>query len=350
MNFTLFSTSQIIIGHKRVLLLDTRYNKCYFSDKKYIEEYLNLINFRTIKINKKRSILYENLVKLNFGIIHKGDTIIPQVTNNQLFDLTLINNLIVEVSKINVDLLINSKKNLNSILLYNPFIIIHIKKNLPVEKVIDLLDYLINENEKKSIVYIDFEYLIYDDLVSFLVNRDHLIFLTVFSSIKSNYLINYKKNLPNATFLYDEIVLKSCGFIKDSYFSPNSSTYLESQHHNTCLNRKMSIDTEGNIKNCPSMTKSYGNIKDTWLFDIASKTYFQKVWHIKKDEITKCKDCEFRHICTDCRAYIENPEDKFSAPLKCGYNPYTCEWEEWSANPLKQKAIEYYGIQELVKK
>jgi hypothetical protein len=72
--------------------------------------------------------------------------------------------------------------------------------------------------------------------------------------------------------------------------------------------------------------------------------------NLDMDEITKCKDCEFKHICTDCRAYLENPDDQYSAPLKCGYDPYTCEWEEWSTNPLKQKAIEFYGMQELVAK
>jgi hypothetical protein len=38
----------------------------------------------------------------------------------------------------------------------------------------------------------------------------------------------------------------------------------------------------------------------------------------------------------------------YSKPLKCGYNPYTCEWEEWSTNPLKQKAIDYYGMREVL--
>jgi SPASM domain peptide maturase of grasp-with-spasm system len=141
----------------------------------------------------------------------------------------------------------------------------------------------------------------------------------------------------------------SCGNIHPSYFSINVESFTESLAHNTCLNRKIAIDTEGNIKNCPSMAKSYGNIRDTKLIDVVNNADFQKVWHIKKDEITKCKDCEFRHICTDCRAYIENPEDQYSAPLKCGYNPYTCQWEEWSTNPLKQQAIEYYGMQALVK-
>lgn len=140
-----------------------------------------------------------------------------------------------------------------------------------------------------------------------------------------------------------------CGLVSKGLFAPNLLHFTESQHHNTCLNRKISIDANGEIKNCPSMAKSYGNIRDTKLIDVVNNPEFQKVWHIKKDEITKCKDCEFRHICTDCRAYLENPEDQYSAPLKCGYNPYTCEWEEWSTNPLKEKAIAFYGMEELVK-
>ena len=47
---------------------------------------------------------------------------------------------------------------------------------------------------------------------------------------------------------------------------------------------------------------------------------------------------------------LEDPEDIYSAPLKCGYDPYTGEWEEWSTNPLKQKTIQFYGMEDLVKK
>ncbi|GIV28548.1 MAG: hypothetical protein KatS3mg027_2362 [Bacteroidia bacterium] len=84
--------------------------------------------------------------------------------------------------------------------------------------------------------------------------------------------------------------------------------------------------------------------------EVIKKKSFQKYWHIKKDEITVCKDCEFRHICTDCRAYLENPDDLYSKPLKCDYNPYTCQWEEWSTYPLKQKAIEFYDLREIIEK
>ncbi len=147
-----------------------------------------------------------------------------------------------------------------------------------------------------------------------------------------------------------QLDVRFCGIVHPKYFSLSMSHYTESLHYNTCLNRKIAVDAEGNIKNCPSMPFSYGNIKDINIEDVIKKKSFQKYWNIKKDDIAVCKDCEFRYICTDCRAYLENPKDLYSKPLKCGYNPYTNKWEEWSKNPLKQKAIKYYDMQEILPK
>lgn len=169
---------------------------------------------------------------------------------------------------------------------------------------------------------------------------------------------NVKRLSNNTLFCYSSKVLlnrKLCGTISDKFFSLNIKLISESIKHNSCLNRKISIDVNGNIKNCPSMPESYGNIKDTTLEEALNKPGFKKYWNVTKDMIEVCKDCEFRYVCTDCRAYTERTtfdkeEIDLSKPLKCGYNPYTNEWAEWSTNPLKQKAIEYYGMQDLVKK
>lgn len=141
-----------------------------------------------------------------------------------------------------------------------------------------------------------------------------------------------------------------CGLIETNYFSINIDTFFESVLYNSCLNKKISIDKDGNIKNCPAMLQNFGNIKDNTLGEALSHPDFKKYWNITKDQIEVCKDCEFRYICTDCRAYVEEPNNQCSKPLKCGYNPYTNVWEEWSVNPLKQKAIEYYGMQDMIKK
>lgn len=147
----------------------------------------------------------------------------------------------------------------------------------------------------------------------------------------------------------------SCGLIDLKNVNLNRIFYLETKSHNSCLHKKISIDSEGNIRNCPSMPQSFGNIKDTTLEEALNHKDFKKYWNLTKDHIEVCKDCEFRYICTDCRAYTERTHTNSegldtSKPLKCGYDPYTGEWEEWSTNPLKEKAINYYGMQDLVKK
>ena len=69
------------------------------------------------------------------------------------------------------------------------------------------------------------------------------------------------------------------------------------------------------------------DIKDTTLQEALEKPGFKDLWNIKKDDIDVCKDCEFRHICTDCRAFIKDENDIYSQPAKCGYNPYIAKWE-----------------------
>ena len=68
------------------------------------------------------------------------------------------------------------------------------------------------------------------------------------------------------------------------------------------------------------MTESFGKISEKKLSDAINEKEFKKYWTISKDKINVCKDCEFRYICTDCRAFVESKYDK---PLKCGYDPYT---------------------------
>lgn len=146
----------------------------------------------------------------------------------------------------------------------------------------------------------------------------------------------------------------SCGCINLNNLNINRSFYIEALNYNSCLHKKISIDYEGNIKNCPSMVKNFGNIKQTSLRKALLNNDFKEYWDVNKDEIEVCKDCEFRYVCTDCRAYTEKGEDNLgtinlSKPLKCGYDPYTGVWNDWSINPLKEKAIKFYGLQEILK-
>lgn len=120
---------------------------------------------------------------------------------------------------------------------------------------------------------------------------------------------------------------KCCGEINAGSFAPTILCFAESQKYNSCLNRKISVDAAGEIKNCPSQLKSYGNIRHTRLQSALESDGFKSLWSISKDQVEVCRDCEFRYICTDCRALITDHQNIYSKPLKCTYNPYTAQWE-----------------------
>lgn len=138
---------------------------------------------------------------------------------------------------------------------------------------------------------------------------------------------------------------RHCGLISVKHLNaPTPENFFETKSFNGCLNRKVAVDATGEIKNCPSMPLSYGNIRDLHLSQAIASPGFQDTWGISKDQIAVCRDCELRYACSDCRAYLENPADPCSKPLKCGYNPYTAQWEEWSSHPQKQEAIAFYQL------
>lgn len=135
--------------------------------------------------------------------------------------------------------------------------------------------------------------------------------------------------MPSRWVVYTKQMIISeqcCGKIGINNFSINIETYLESKSANTCLNKKVSIDKHGNIKNCPSLITSFGNISNNSIIDVVVSSDFQKTWKITKDQINVCKVCEYRYICTDCRAF-QNNESIFDKPVKCNYNPYSASWE-----------------------
>ena len=211
-------------------------------------------------------------------------------------------------------------------------------KKCSLEKMQEFLGWLEGSLIKAVIFHIDFDQEILDNEMSLLKDYPRLNELHLYGTD----LISENEDIKCYSYTIDYI--KGCGLINKDSMTINQSFYLESQKYNTCLNKKISIDFDGYIKNCPSMKKQYGHISEITLIDVIQQPEFQSLWNIGKDKIHVCQDCEFRFSCTDCRAFLEKPEDIYSKPLKCGYNPYNGEWASWSKNPNKQVAIAFYEL------
>jgi len=131
-------------------------------------------------------------------------------------------------------------------------------------------------------------------------------------------------DLYRLIFTKQQIVDESCcGNIFLEEFTTNIKLFSESKVYNSCLHKKISIDSNGQIKNCPSMKKSFGDHRSVDFKSIVEHSIFTELWNVNKDQIDVCKDCEYRYMCTDCRAFLNSPYDK---PKKCNYDPYTATW------------------------
>ena len=356
--FKLFANCIMVKGFKRSIITDLQKNKLHLVPNDLEEiirksTYSKIDQIYTEYGVENQTVIHEyfqNLIDLELGFFCSETELNFFPTLNLDFNLPFkISNSIIE-NIYEIDVYKNILHQLESLgCQYIEIVFYDLIENSDLEKILNLFFY---SSIKHIGLYIKFDSTKNKKYIKTLTSKKLRLTKIIIHSSEVEKALSVKDyNLNN--ILYTKAKIESfnfCGAVKKEYFAVGMYHFTESQRHNTCLNLKLSIDKNGNIKNCPSMLESFGNIKDTTLEEALNNPNFKKYWNINKDQIEVCKDCEFRHVCTDCRAYMEDPENQYSKPLKCGYNPYTNEWSEWSTNPLKQKAIKFYGMQDLIKK
>ncbi|WP_300486455.1 grasp-with-spasm system SPASM domain peptide maturase [Flavobacterium sp.] len=350
----LFTDCQIVMGKNRAIICDLQRNKYVFIPNSLVSLFdeQGILNLKTVKkeLNNEDLSLFKTYLKLlefhEFIFYCSKDEVTRFPKLNLEFDYpATISNTILDFDR-------NSNHDLKTII--NTFLIPTNCRYIQIrcfdEVKMSFLNAIIHEINLSFLKAADLiiKYsndLPYDELAKWALTNKKIRSITIHSSPDNKIIQDENYGFSVVVAIKDKITSeKHCGIIHHSTFSINIETFTESQKNNTCLNRKLAIDKKGNLKNCPSTKDTFGNLKNTSLEDVLSNPNLKKYWEINKDRIDICKDCEFRHICTDCRAYIQNPKNPYSKPLKCGYNPYTNEWSDWSVNRLKQNAIKYYGI------
>ncbi len=106
----------------------------------------------------------------------------------------------------------------------------------------------------------------------------------------------------------------------------NLPFFNESMNFNVGLNRKVSIDYDGNIKNFVNHLKSFGNVNKIKIENAIKQKVFQELWNIRNDNIEKCKDCEYRYMCLSNSDIIKK-DSRFYKVDDCNYDPYSGKWK-----------------------
>jgi SPASM domain peptide maturase of grasp-with-spasm system len=328
--FNLFSCCIPVCGGKKAAICDLQRNKIYSIPLFLCKILVNLTN-KGISIQEIKS-FYENeydslideylfsLESIECGIFSDDYKNFPLIDLNNYHEAKPITNAIVDFSN-------ESKHSLNKIVTELSMLkcealelrffdtIITIFELREILKATDnstlrSVEILMLYNESFSI----------NNIIDLRKNYSRLQKITLYNS-------NYNKIIEHVDIciLYTKqnISENDCGVVSPWYFISKTENFIEARHYNSCLNKKISVDRLGYIRNCPSMKISYGNIKNTSLIDVLDKTDFKSIWSITKDNIAVCKDCQYRYVCIDCRAFISNDDNVYSKPMKCNYNPYT---------------------------
>lgn len=262
---------------------------------------------------------FDTLIKYDLGHFCCNPFNFPKINKNHLTPCR-VHDCIIELSDANLKNIVfifKSLTNLNCQILE-----LRSYEQFPLDKIEIILDLLKATTIKNVELYIQHSPSNSDKKYLALLSKYPIISNATIHSCKVE--PPKKSNNFNLFFTTQKINDSSCcGNISKEDFKINLSFYLEGLKNNTCLNKKLSITKEGLIKNCPSLSKSYGNVNNTSLEKVVNKKSFKYLWEINKDQINVCKDCEFRYICSDCRAFLNHDNDK---PKKCNYNPYTMSY------------------------
>lgn len=260
----------------------------------------------------------DHLLNKEYGFL----TDVPELflIKNTAFDsASLISNTILDIASTiprNLKSIVNDLNDLNCFHLEIRFFQYH-----SLSTIKSVLDEFSNSKLKSINLLVQYDEVFTSEVLNNLYGDCSKLTKLIFSSApfekiiqQNGYYVEYSKsNIINATH---------CGYVNLNYFTLNQEAFYHNKEYNSCLHGKLSIDTNGEIKNCPAMKVSFGNIANTSVKDVViNDQSFKKNWGIKKDDISVCQNCELRYICSDCRAFTVDATDIYSKPKHCSYDP-----------------------------
>jgi SPASM domain peptide maturase of grasp-with-spasm system len=280
--------------------------------------------FYNNRFNQGIDELFNDLIKKGFGFLTKHPQYFPDLSTE--FDkCEIISNSVINIDKNSEYFTKLIFPQLNEI----GCEAIQLKINECIEFVeiqLNILDDILKNSRIKYVeIIIVNDCLINEKTLSYLLKKNNRI-----KSIISYDTFTHRKTeiCENSSKFKNELYNLSVNQYYSQIFQINLLAFTEAQNHNLYFNRKVAIDKNGDVKNCLTNNKVFGNIKENTIKEVISTPEFRKIWYISKNKIEICKDCEFRFMCIDNREPIHKEDSElFYYSGFCKYNPYTAKWQ-----------------------
>lgn len=273
--FKIFSNCIIVTGYNRSLILDWQRNNfvaipdtlqkmiSLFQNKKSIDDVIHFYGEENKEIVHE---YLEFLIENEFGFITDADEFDLFIDIDTNFEIAShITNCIVEISDETIPSIDKIVRDLESLYCKDVQFVCYESLDL------DTLKYVLkatNETNFRSIeLILKYSKEVFEFIGEIDKNNFRITELTLHSSANKNKEVS--KGTFNIIFINHELKdFRNCGIVDSKYFNNvNKYKIFESLNHNSCLHKKISVTQNGEIKNCPSIPDSFGNIRDTTLVD-----------------------------------------------------------------------------------
>lgn len=294
--FKIFTDCIPIKGLNSSLIYDLNKN-CFYQMENSFLEVLNfadgkLINDIITKYSEEVMYFLNSLVENNIAFYTSSPEEFPSMTF-EYSDPSIIINSILEIGNLtNFDILDTMKQLID---LNCKSITIIITSN---DKVIDsYLSSIISVTDKSSIKNIDLilDYKYFNFCREKLLKQTSRIGRILFYNNLSAQVNEIVRDTKLLSTSLDEISYTE--IINPQEFTTNPKLFSESLLYNIGLNRSVTIDKNGYIKNHITHKRTFGHINECNLSEIIGLSEFQKSWKISNDNIEGCKLCKFRYCC-----------------------------------------------------
>jgi uncharacterized protein len=127
-----------------------------------------------------------------------------------------------------------------------------------------------------------------------------------------------KKNFDNCL----QLTLVDGNFCKT-----DEERYYLNKKYNSCWAHKIAITKDAKFKPCIYSSIILGDLMHIDVDTLINKAKTYR--YLTKDKVEKCKDCELKYVCFDCREISSRKDNNLYATNPyCQYDPYTGVWCE----------------------
>ncbi|BBE31794.1 hypothetical protein OSSY52_19350 [Tepiditoga spiralis] len=126
---------------------------------------------------------------------------------------------------------------------------------------------------------------------------------------------------PNKSNKYHSEKYKELMYSKEKTLSKISLIqFLTNRYKHNCYGNQIAITGDGEVIPCIMSRKLVlGNIRENKLVNILRNSNYKELYKLTKDKIDKCKNCELRYGCFDCRALESNADNNLLGIKYCKY-------------------------------